>query len=42
MPDITLLDGKQIQFTKSINGFELDKKISKTLDKEALIMKVDG
>ena len=42
MPDIKLLDGKKIPFTKSINGFELAKKISKTLEKEALIMKVDG
>ena len=42
MPDIKLLDGKKIPFTKSINGFELAKKISKTLEKEALIMEVDG
>ncbi len=42
MPDIKLLDGKKVPFTKSINGFELAKKISKTLEKEALIMEVDG
>ena len=42
MPQIQLLDGKKISFTKSINGFELTKKISKSLEKAALIMEVDG
>ena len=42
MPQIQLLDGKKISFVKSINGFELSKKISKSLDKSALIMEVDG
>ena len=42
MPQIQLLDGKKIPFTKSINGFELAKKVSKSLDKLALIMEVDG
>ena len=42
MPQIQLLDGKKISFTKSINGFELAKKISKSIDKLALIMEVDG
>ena len=42
MPQIQLLDGKKISFTKSINGFELTKKISKSLEKLALIMEVDG
>jgi threonyl-tRNA synthetase len=42
MPDIQLLDGKKISFEKSIDGFELVKKISKSLVKEALIMSVDG
>ena len=43
MPDIQLLDGKKISFEKSIiDGFELVKKISKSLAKEALIMSVDG
>ena len=42
MPQIQLLDGKKISFVKSINGFELSKKISKSLDKLALIMEVDG
>ena len=42
MPQIQLLDGKKIDFEKSINGFDLTKKISKTLEKVALIMEVNG
>ena len=42
MPQIQLLDGKKIPFSKSINGLELSKKISKSLEKIALIMEVDG
>ena len=42
MPQIQLLDGKKIDFEKSINGFDLTKKISKSLEKIALIMEVDG
>ncbi len=42
MPQIQLTDGKKIPFTKSINGFDLSKKISKSLEKTALIMEVDG
>jgi len=42
MPNILLLDGKKISFEKSIDGFELVKKISKSLEKDALIMSVDG
>ena len=42
MPQIQLLDGKKIDFKKSIDGFELTKKISKSLEKVALIMEVDG
>ena len=42
MPQIQLLDGKKIPFTKSINGFDLTKKISKSLEKIALVMEVDG
>ena len=42
MPQIQLLDGKKIPFTKSISGIELVKKISKSLEKSALIMEVDG
>ena len=42
MLNIQLLDGKKIPFEKSINGFELVKKISKSLEKVALVMSVDG
>ena len=42
MLQIQLLDGKKIEFEKSINGFDLTKKISKSLEKVALIMEVDG
>ena len=42
MPQIQLLDGKKVPFTKSISGLELTKKISKSLEKTALIMEVDG
>ena len=42
MPQIKLLDGKKIEFKKSINGFDLTKKISKSLEKLALIMEVNG
>ncbi len=42
MPQIQLLDGKKISFDKSINGFDLSKKISKSLEKDALIMEVNG
>ena len=42
MPDIKLSDGKKIPFQKKINGFEIAKKISKSLAKEACIMSVDG
>jgi len=42
MPQIQLLDGKRIDFKKSITGFDLTKKISKSLEKVALIMEVDG
>ena len=41
MPNIQLLDGKKISFEKSIDGFELVKKISKSLVKEALIISVN-
>ena len=42
MPQIKLLDGNKVSFTKSISGFEISKKISKSLEKSALIMEVDG
>ncbi|MBD1138459.1 threonine--tRNA ligase [Pelagibacterales bacterium SAG-MED41] len=42
MPQIQLLNGKKIDFDKAINGFDLTKKISKSIEKIALIMEVDG
>ena len=42
MPNIQLLDGKKITFEKNINGFDIIKKISKSLEKKALIMEVNG
>jgi threonyl-tRNA synthetase len=42
MPNIQLLDGKKISFEKSIDGFALVKKISTSLEKQALIMSVNG
>ena len=42
MPEIQLLNGKKIPFTKSINGIQLIKQISKSLEKSALIMEVNG
>ena len=42
MPQIQLLDGKKINFKNQISGFDLVKKISKSLEKNALIMEVDG
>ncbi len=42
MLEVQLLDGKKIPFTKSINGFDLTKKIGKSLEKSALIMEVNG
>ena len=42
MPQIQLKDGKKVPFTKSISGTQLIKKISKSLEKSALIMEVDG
>ena len=42
MPEIKLPDGKKIPFKNSINGFEIAKKIGRSLAKDALIMSVDG
>ena len=42
MPDIILSDGKKIPFSKTIDGFEIANKISKSLAKDACIMSVDG
>ena len=42
MPIITLPDGKNLKFSKVVNGLEIADKISKSLSKQALIMSVDG
>ncbi len=42
MPDISLPDGKILTFLKSVDGFQLAEKISKSLVKKACIMSVDG
>ncbi|RZO47884.1 MAG: threonine--tRNA ligase [Candidatus Pelagibacterales bacterium] len=42
MPDIKLSDGKKIPFSKTIDGFEIANKISKSLAKEACLMSVNG
>ena len=42
MPEIILPDGKKISFPKKVDGFEISKKISKSLEKAALIMEVNG
>ena len=36
MPDIKLSDGKKILFSKTIDGFEIANKISKSLAKDAV------
>ncbi len=42
MPEIKLLDGKKITFSKKIDGYEIAAKISKSLTKDACVMSVDG
>ena len=42
MPDIKLPDGKKIPFSKTIDGFEIANKISKSIAKDACIMSIDG
>ena len=42
MPKIILPDGKKINFENKVNGFEIAKKISRTLEKKAIIMEVDS
>ena len=42
MPDIILSDGKKIPFSKTIDGFEIAKIISKSLAKDACVMTVNG
>ena len=42
MPNITLPDGKKIDFVENITGLKIAEKISKSLIKQALVMSVDG
>ena len=42
MPEIKLPDGKKISFAEKIDGFEIAKKISKSLAKDACVMSVNG
>jgi threonyl-tRNA synthetase len=42
MPIITLPDGNNLNFPKTVTGLEVAEKISKSLAKQALIMSVDG
>jgi len=42
MPVIKLPDGKTIPFSKTIDGFEIVKKIDKSLAKDACVMSVNG
>jgi len=42
MSNIKLPDGKKIPFSKTIDGFEIANKISKSLAKDACIMSVNG
>jgi len=42
MPNITLPDGKKLDFTESITGLKIAEKISKSLIKRALIISVNG
>ena len=42
MPNITLQDGKKLNFKNEVSGLEIAEKISKSLSKQALIMSVNG
>ena len=42
MLKIKLPDGKDLVFDKKVNGFEISKKISKSLSKQAVVMSVNG
>ncbi|MFL2886950.1 MAG: threonine--tRNA ligase [Candidatus Pelagibacter sp.] len=42
MPNITLPDGKKLDFTENITGLKIAETISKSLMKQALVMSVDG
>ena len=41
MPTITLQDGNSLNFPNKVTGIEVAEKISKSLAKQALIMRVD-
>ena len=41
MLNITLLDGKKLQFPGKVNGHEIAKTISPSLAKKALVIKVN-
>ncbi len=42
MPNITLPDGKIVNFPKKITGFQIAEKISKSLAKEAVVISING
>ena len=42
MVNITLLDGKKISFSEKVTGLDIAKKISTSLAKKALVIKVDN
>ena len=42
MLNITLPDGKNLEFPNKVTGLEVADKISKSLSKQALVMSVDG
>ena len=42
MPNITLPDGKKLNFEESVSGLEIAEKISKSLSKQALLISVNG
>ena len=42
MPNITLPDGKKLNFEESVSGLEIAEKISKSLLKQALVISVNG
>ena len=41
MPKIKLSDGKSINFDTTVNGLQISEKISKSLSKQAMIMRKD-
>ena len=42
MPNITLPDGKKLNFKQKVTGIQIAEKISKSLAKQALVMSVNG